>query len=113
MGAKTEGYVVRITENADKDLDEIFYYISEVKFEPLNARRVIDKIRGIINESIALYPRAFPECKEIPTKTKIYRRAVCYRYLIVYKIKGNEIIILGIIYGGRHPKHIRKLRKIK
>ena len=64
-------------------------------------------------DRIALNPFAFRECEEIPTTTKIYRRAVCFSWLIIYKITNAEIVVLGIIHGSRRPSKIKKLKKIK
>jgi hypothetical protein len=35
------------------------------------------------------------------------------RWLIIYKVKASQIIILGIIHSSRRPLKIRSLRKIK
>lgn len=58
-------------------------------------------------------PLAFRECDEIPTETKIYRKAVCMSWLIIYKIKVSEIVVLGIIHGSRKASKVRNLRKVK
>lgn len=56
---------------------------------------------------------ALQNIDEIPTKSKIYRRAICHSWSVVYRIDTNEIIILGIIHHSRRPSKIKKLRKIK
>jgi plasmid stabilization system protein ParE len=105
-------YSLRITEHALQNIDEITGYIAYIRHEPFNAIRVGDKIFETIDR-IKQNPLAFRECEEIPTKTKIYRKAVCMSWNIVYKIKTYEIIVLGIIHGSRRVSKIRKLRKIK
>ena len=32
---------------------------------------------------------------------------------IIFKIKADEIVILGIIHGSRKASNIRKLRKVR
>jgi plasmid stabilization system protein ParE len=108
--AKT--YSLRVTENALQDIDDITGYIAFIKHQPLNAIRVGDKIFAVIDR-IELNPLAFRECEEIPTKTKIYRKAVCMSWNIIYKIKASEIIILGIIHSSRRASKVKKLGKVK
>lgn len=103
-------YSLRLTDNALQNIDDITGYIAYIKHQPLNAIRIGDKIFETIDR-IEMNPLAFQECKEIPTRTKIYRQAVCMSWLIIYKIKSAEIVILGIIHSSRRASRIRSLRK--
>jgi len=105
-------YKVRITENARQDIDYITGYIAFINHQPLNAIRVGDAIFDTI-ERIGQNPYAYRECEEISTSSKIYRKAVCLSWLVIYKIKDGEIIILDIIHSSRKPSRIKKLKKIK
>ncbi len=107
-----KAYSLRVTDNALQNIDNITGYIAYIKHQPLNAIRVGDKIFETINR-IEQNPLAFRECEEIPTKTKIYRKAVCMSWLIIYKIKVSEIVILGIIHTSRKPSRIKSFRKEK
>lgn len=116
MGSAKEktpkAYSLRVSENALRNIDEITGYIAFIKHQPLNAIRVGDKIFEIIDR-IEQNPLAFRECDEIPTKTKMYRKAVCMSWNIIYKIKATEVIVLGIIHGSRRASKVRKFRKVK
>ncbi|MGF1584182.1 MAG: type II toxin-antitoxin system RelE/ParE family toxin [Bacteroidales bacterium] len=105
-------YSLRVTENALQNIDEITGYIAYIKHQPLNAIRVGDKIFETIDH-IEQNPLAFHECEEILTKTKIYRKAVCMSWNIIYKVKASEIIVLGIIHGSRRASKLSKLKKVK
>ncbi len=105
-------YSLRVTDNALQNIDYITGYIAYIKHQPLNAIRVGDKIFETIDR-IEQNPLVFRECEEIPTKTKMYRKAVCMSWLIIYKIKASEIVVLGVIHGSRRASKVRKLRKIK
>lgn len=107
-----KAYSLRISDGALQNIDDITGYIAYIRHQPLNAIRVGDKILQTIDR-IELNPLAFRECGEIPTKTKIYRKAVCMSWLIIYKIKASEIVILGITLGSRRPSRIRSLRKVR
>jgi len=104
-------YALRISENALHNFDEITGYIAFVKHQPLNAVKVGDKLFNTF-ERIKLNPLAFRECEQIPTKTKIYRKAICMSWLIIFKIKSKQITILGIIHGSRLPSRIKKMKNI-
>lgn len=80
--------------------------------EPLNAIRVGDEIFMTIDR-IKKNPFAFRECEEIPTKNKIYRKAVCMSWLIIYRITPGEVVILDISHDSRKPQRIISLRKIE
>ncbi len=111
--AKTpKTYSLRLTENAFQNINDITGYIAYIKHQPLNAIRVGDKIFETIDR-IERNPLAYRECEEIPTKNRIYRKAVCMSWLIIYKIKASEIIVLGIIHSSRRKSKVKKLRKIK
>jgi plasmid stabilization system protein ParE len=105
-------YSIRVTQNALQNIDDITGYIAYIKHQPLNAIRVGDRIFETIDH-IEQNPLAFRECEEIPTKTKIYRKAVCMSWLIIYKIKDSEVVVLGIIHGSRRVSKIRSLKKVK
>jgi plasmid stabilization system protein ParE len=104
-------YSLRVTEHALRNIDDITGHIAYIRHEPLNAIHVGDEIVNTIDR-IEKSPLAFRECEEIPTKNKIYRKAVCLSWLIIYKIKPAEIVILGIIHGHRRSSRIRNLRKV-
>jgi plasmid stabilization system protein ParE len=107
-----ETYQVRISDNALKNIDEITGYIAFINLEPLNAIKVGDAIIRTI-ERIEQTPYAFRECEYLLTKSKMYRRAVCLSWLIIYKITITEIIVLGVMHGSRKPSAVKTLRKVK
>lgn len=104
---------LRITNNALDNLEEILFYIEFVEYSPQNAQKVKERIIKIIKNNIHKRPLSYKVCEEIPTKTRIYRKALCKPFWIVYKIKAFEIVILAIIHTSRAPSKIRALRKVK
>jgi plasmid stabilization system protein ParE len=72
-------YEVTISNNAVLNIDEVTGYIAFVNHQPLNAIKVGDAIFDTI-ERIQNNPYAFKECEEIPTKTKMYRKATCHSW---------------------------------
>ena len=105
-------YSLRITEHALQNIDDITGFIAFIRHEPINAIRIGDEIFKTIDR-IERNPLAFRGCEEIPTIGKIYRKAVCLSWLIIYKIKQDEIVILGIIHSSRRTSRIKAYRNIK
>jgi len=105
-------YTIRISLNALNNIDEITGYIAFIKQQPQNAVKVGDALFEMI-EIIGRNPLAYKECKEIPTKSKMYRSANCLSWQIIFRIKENKVLILGVIHHSRRPSNIRKLRIIK
>jgi plasmid stabilization system protein ParE len=103
---------IRVSNFARQNIEETIKYIAFNNGQPLNAIKVSEAIDEAITR-IAVNPFAYKECEQLPTKTKMYRQAVCLSWLIIYKITSSEILILSVIHGARNPKSIRKLRKIK
>jgi len=116
MGKKeketSSSFRLSISLSALTDFDGITDFIAYVNEQPMNAIKVGDAIFKAIDK-IRENPFVYQECEAIPTKTKIYRQAVCLLWLIIYKIMKNEIRVPGIIHGARRPAVIKKLRKIK
>lgn len=78
----------------------------------MNAIRAGNAIDATI-QRIAQTPTAFREFAEIPTVSKIYRRAVCLSWSIVFRIKNAEVLILGIIHTASRSSRLKALRKIR
>ena len=107
-----KAYQIRLSENALQNIDEITGYIAFINHQPLNAIKVGDAVFNALDR-IQSNPFAFIECPFIPTKTKIYRQAICLSWYIVYKVIDTQITILGIIHTSRKPSKIKVLRKVK
>ena len=110
--ATTQTRKVRILNKAFQDIEDIADFIAINNQQPLNAIKVTEAIFETIKK-IEQSPFAYKECGQIPTKTKIYRQAKCFSWLIIFKKLKAEILILGVIHGARNPKKIKKLRKTK
>ncbi len=103
---------VRVSLQALSDIDKITGYIANVNHQPENAIRVGDRIFDTF-QRIEKNPLAFPECESLQTKKKFYRKALCQSWLIIFKIKPEEMLILGIIHGKRKPSRLKTYKKVK
>jgi len=105
-------YEVRVSSNALQHLREITGYIAFVQHQPLNAIKVGDAIDATIDR-IGITPNAFREVAQLPTVSKMYRQAVCLSWSIVFRIKHDEVLILGIIHTASRMSKLKVLRKIR
>jgi plasmid stabilization system protein ParE len=105
-------FQVRVSANAQKNLDEITGYIAFIQQQPITAISVGERITATI-QRISTYPTAYRECEQLPTKQKMYRRAVCLAWSIIFRITGYEVLILGIIHHKSRPSLLKALRSVK
>lgn len=90
-------YFSKFTENS---IRKIALYLSD-QGNPENAIKYIFKLQDFIN-SIPLYPEKVGLCKQISFYKRNFHCAVFDKtYIVVYKIKGNDIYIYNIIHGSR------------
>ena len=87
--ATPEKREIKLTEAALKDIEEIISYISFVQQQPLNAVRIGDAFFKAIDK-IEQNPFAYKECPAIPTKSKMYRMAVCRGAVETEASKGGD-----------------------
>ncbi len=64
-------------------------------------------------ENILPFYLSFPECRFLPTKNKIYRNVIWDNYFLIYKILGNEILVLGIFHTSQNPSKVKAFRRVK
>jgi plasmid stabilization system protein ParE len=104
-----EQYSLIVSDKYYSNLQEIVDYIRFVKHQPMNSVKVGDGIQDTMNK-IILNPTIYAECENIPTKSKIYREAVYKTWQIIFKLKGNQVKILGVLSGKRKPSCFRKIK---
>ena len=116
MGKKEKttspAHKVRISTEAFLNMEEITGRIAFFNHQPLAAIEVGDAFFATFDR-IAEHPRAFRECDGLVTKSKMYRRANCLSWNIIYRITGDEVVILGVIHMSRKPSATRNLRNVK
>lgn len=74
------------------------------------------KYENLIYEEIELLPSRYlihPECRFLPTKSKMYRTIMLPAHFILYRITSKRIEVLDIISYRESISHIRNRRNIK
>jgi plasmid stabilization system protein ParE len=110
--ATEQKYQVKVSDNALRNINEITGYITFINGEPYNAIKVGDAIFATIAR-IEQHPFAFRECDELKTKRKIYRRAICLSWLVIYRVVQTDILVLGVMHASRKPSATKILREIR
>ncbi|MDR0738467.1 MAG: type II toxin-antitoxin system RelE/ParE family toxin [Prevotellaceae bacterium] len=68
-----------------------------------------------IKRSLATLPNfylAYPECRHLATKSRMYRNIILDAHLIVYRITNKRIEVLDIIHSASSIRKIRAVRRI-
>jgi plasmid stabilization system protein ParE len=94
-----------------KDIQDIYEY-GEATFGLKLADLFFDSIVNDVEQLETQY-LLHPECRHLETKTKIYRNIILGSYIIIYRIRANNIEVLRAFHGSRSPKTIKQVRKIK
>lgn len=89
-------YKVKISKTAEKDLDEIADYIAkDNEYRALNfTKNLIDSF----DKKISSFPK-------IGIKRKAHYCSIHKNYLIFYRIKEKEVIIIRIVHGSRYTAY--------
>ena len=95
-------YNVYITNQALKDLDDIYSYVANILTEPGIALKLTESIEsGIL--SLAKFPYRCAERKTGLYANKGYRQMLIKNYMVIYRIEeeNKRVIIITIKYSGR------------
>ncbi|MCL2020404.1 MAG: type II toxin-antitoxin system RelE/ParE family toxin [Oscillospiraceae bacterium] len=95
-------WTVDYTEDAERDLDNIYEYIANVRLESAAASRVVKELMEAA-DSLDFMPLRYPSYPDEPWKSKGLRILYKHKYAILYypDESAGIISILRIIYGGR------------
>lgn len=98
-------YVVIITPAAEKDLQEIFMYISTELLEPETAINLCDRIEQEVLKLNTL-PERHALYKKEPWLSKGLRFFPVGNFLVFYIVQSSDstVHILRLMYGGRNVK---------
>jgi toxin ParE1/3/4 len=93
----TKKYQVNLTEQAQNDLERIFYYIAADSLN--NAMNFVLELEEKVY-SLETFPNRHPLIRENEFFGTDYRHLIYKKYRIVYRIIDNSVFILRIIHGA-------------
>jgi len=102
---------VKVSDRFYESAEDIYDFGSET-FGSLQAERY----QQIIRKSLDLLPNfymAYPECRHLATKSRMYRNIILDAHLIIYRITTKRIEVLDIIHSASSIQKVRSVRKIR
>jgi toxin ParE1/3/4 len=102
---------VKVSLTFTLDLEDVFNYGVET-FGLRQAENYESEIWDLIERLPNSY-RLFPECRHLPTKSKMYRWIILDAHLIIYRITNHEVQVLKILHSKRSITKIKAARSIK
>lgn len=93
------------------DLANIYQYGLET-FGITSADIFLEELNHMIH-GLSFQFDMYPECRFLPTKSKIYRNIIIGKYLILYRVKQTQVQVLQAFYNSQSPVKIKKYRNIK
>ena len=101
-------YKVKYSDDAKRDIENIFSHIADVLIEPASARRLTDKLIEKAN-SLDFMPFRHQACETEPLKSRGIRFFPVDKYLIFYLPNENQktVEIIRIMHGSADvEKHL-------
>jgi plasmid stabilization system protein ParE len=92
----TKRYKVILTQLAQKDLEQIYYYIAADSIK--NARHFVLELEKKIY-SLDTFPERQPLITENEFFATDYRHLIYKKYRIIYRISEKAVFILRVIHG--------------
>ena len=102
---------VRISKEFVSDIDNVFQYGIET-FGLSQAEKYENEIWRLLG-SLSYSFLLFPECRYLPTKSKMYRWIILDSHLIIYRILKEEVQVLRMVHAKRSVTKIKTSRRIR
>ncbi len=95
-------YSVKITPQANEQMQEIFIYISKTLCVPDTALRLLNELKKAIM-SLARMPKRVALTEEEPWRSYGVHKMAVKNFLVYFWIddKRNEVHVIAVIYGRR------------
>ena len=100
---------VLLTEDAERDLEEIYDYIAEFD-SPKNADHVLDRLLEVVKRLEALPERGSQPRELRSLGIQEYRQGFFKPYRVIYRVIGDQVIIYVIADGRRDMQSLLSRR---
>ena len=106
------GFAVLLTNDAARDLDEIYNYIA-LQDSPQKADYVLERIEKVFS-SLSEFPERSAYPKELPALgIREYRETFFKPYRIIYRVMDIIVYVLLIVDGRRDMQSLLQRRLLK
>lgn len=102
---------VVVSDVALVSLEQIYEYGIET-FAYTAATVFIEELITRIEDLSSSY-LLYPECRYLPTKSKMYRILIHGSYATIYRITPGRVEVLNVIHNSRSVAFVKSSRKIK
>ena len=102
---------VEVSNEFKANRTHIYDYSLEA-FGYFQAERYLHKIEKALS-TLSCFYTYYPECRHIPTKSRMYRNIIIDAHLIIYRITDERIEVLDIVHSASSIRKIRGTRKIR
>jgi toxin ParE1/3/4 len=108
---ETQERPVILSPAAEQDIQDAYIYGYETFGK--NAAEIFKAELMFIVRALKNLYETHPECRFIPTKSRMYRNIIFGSYLVIYRITTTQIEVLKAISSRMSITKIRSARKIK
>lgn len=107
-----DNYKVKITEQAEVQLREILFYISNTLKEPDIAKKLFNELQKNIS-SLEVMPKRIALIDEEPWRSYGIHRMIVKNFLVYFWVNEDlkEVHVTAVIYGKR--EQLKQLEKMK
>jgi plasmid stabilization system protein ParE len=102
---------VTYSEKFKDDITDVYNYGLET-FGKIQSEKYQNDIYRLV-DCLEFFYDIYPECRHLPTKSKMYRWIILESHLIIYRIKDAEIQVLRILHSHRSISLIKRSRSLK
>ncbi|HFI0151400.1 TPA: type II toxin-antitoxin system RelE/ParE family toxin [Streptococcus suis] len=94
-------YQITISDDAKSDLLSIYHYVRDALCAPQAADNLLEKLSQAML-SLSIFPERCSIIEDLIGRGYTFRQLIVKKYRIIFHILGDEVIIVGVIYGSRH-----------
>lgn len=100
-----EEYIVKVTDYAQRQLEEIAEYIAYNLSAPIAAARMLDTLEAEI-AGLSIFPNQVPLTEEEPWHSRGIHKLPVKNYLVYFWIdeKQKKVQVIAVVYGRRDQK---------
>ena len=98
-------YLIEVSPQASKDIEEIYPYILNVLCNPIAANNLIDEIQSAIL-NLKSFPFMYFTVQNELVRDQTLRKLVIKKYLVFYRVKENKIQIVSVLSGLCDYQHL-------
>jgi plasmid stabilization system protein ParE len=101
----------KISNQFYESIEQVYEFGFET-FGHFQAERYRQQIREYL-ATLSDFYTAYPECRHLATKSRMYRNIILNAHLIIYRITDERIEVLDILHSASSIRKIRGTRSIR